>query len=221
MKILKVIKAISLFFSAVIVLFILGIMLYKLWYITNRESDLNYVNRIYENSRKIDSIKYQDNNYVDGKLIMQKNVWKKGQGNKSKKRAEDVNILVDNSIVVSISDYEKNVIYLYQQGYEKTIQRKIADSEPIDEVSNSFEIFKPCSFLIVGEEFIEEKNTVTVECFMENLKSIKYWIWKDYGIELQAKEKNGRSVFKRENIEVNKEISDDLFLLPKGAQITD
>jgi hypothetical protein len=220
MNIPKLIRVIFKIFLFVIIVAVIGILIYKYWWIPKLKDTFN-------NVKKINSVKYEYVEFSGKEVMMKRTVWRKGQGDEMKIRIDD-DYLGDGQKEFSlIYDFKEKVSYSYSFKNNKAKKSVItsSSSESYAEGTEN-DLLDEADWIItrhpifLGQQNLDGKKCLVVFCFDDFLK-VKEWVWEDYGIRIQGEElfeKNDNG-WRRENLEINIDIPDDIFELPAGAEI--
>lgn len=206
----------------IIVLVVTGfIVFYRIQY--------NYLVKVLDKIENIDSIKYRTLLTDENDIIDAQNVYREGRGEKTKLRVE--NGKPDNIKFILLADLERGTIYHYLPDKNTARQTKIGDEFYYEGSESNFldtnESIKQNKPMIIGIDNLDGKRCLVIKEFYSSdyysgiygFEALTRWIWVDYGLTIKSKLDKYSSVTK-ENIEINIDIPDDLFVLPQGVVIT-
>lgn len=214
---------------ALVVLVSGGILAYQLWWTQNKEAETKFLlDETFDKIKNINSLKYEISELNNkGKIFNSEKVWRKGRGSESKVRVE----IEGSWMPIQIWDFGKNLWYTYlnENSFKEAAITKDSIKLPVTEFAiegtgrellDEIGMIKGGNPVVIGSEVLDGKETLVVEAFDERTETkVKSWIWKDYGIVIKVKNDEEKYEFRRENIEVNIDIPDDVFELPPEAKI--
>jgi outer membrane lipoprotein-sorting protein len=206
-------KKLSLIFIILIVIFLIvgGFLIF-------RQLGISKLDQAFNRIQDIKSIKYDFSIYTRGNLLSKQTVWKKGTGNEMK-----VKIAMNDGMIL-VYDFTKSLGYAYTPDNNKAKEFKVT-GQP-EEFSaegtetaflNEAKTIKEGNLLFVSKGKLDGKDCLILY-FLGSEGLAKHWIWDSYGISIKTNTKS--TELKRENIEVNVDIPDDIFELPAGVEIT-
>ena len=220
MIISKFVRVVSKLLLVIIIVIAGGILVYRYWWIPE-------LKETFQKIKNINSIKYEYVDFTENGVLMKKKVWRKGQGNEMKIRIEDDYLGDGETEFITIFDFKEKVAYVYSP--KNNIARKsIINSSPSESYAEGTEkdFLDEANWItshhpiFLGKQSLDGKESLVVFCFDDVVK-VKEWISKEYGIRIKGKElfSQEHHEWQRENLEINIDISDDIFNLPPGAEI--
>ncbi len=123
-----------------------------------------------------------------------------------------------------IVDQGKGVAYMYLPAYNMATEMDIIQGEQVireGSIQEQAQFLLDHNPVIVGSEVFDGKDCLVVEYAVNN-EQVTMWIWEEHGLPIKT-----QSLFNGQTIEAEilnidfTDISDDIFELPDGVEITD
>ena len=175
------------------------------------------VSEVLSRAATITSIKYDQVISPPGQPVMTQKMWLKG----SKMRIE---VTVSGQATVIILNFDTQMVYTYIPAQNMATKADLPQGSRTMMSLSAMEWSKALlgypSTVVLGTEAIEGKVCLVVESGTENVKELKTWIWKEYGIPVRMERTitEGKMIIEWKGIEFG-EIPDSIFELPPGVQI--
>jgi len=219
----KIIKILILIAAIIIFAF----LAYKIQY--------NYLVKILDKVENINSIKYQSlmsyGEPSSESIFSNSYIYRRGKGEETEVRMEIFSSSSEKKQpdIITIDNSKKMYFYRPEQN---TIKERDVDYIPNSEGTElSFleenKTIKESKVLIVGKELVDGKDCLIIKQLQKTggfIGVATHWIWIEYGLPIKTKvvDKNTISdyaIVARRNVEVNTDISNDLFIPPPGIEI--
>lgn len=195
-----------------------------------------------EKIKNINSIKYEEYGILSSKdnvpLIEKRVVWRKGKGDNMKIRID--HYLNEKSIGTNLLDFSQGVHFMCGASAENNKIRAVKLEEIYDIyimgserlLLDEINLVKENKLIFIGQETLDDGESFIVICYRGGINGIitKDWISEEHGICIKREEllfEGDNKWMKRDydykwirrKIEVNIDISDEVFELPAGAEI--
>lgn len=192
------------------------------------------INEILDRIKNINSIKYQLiflNN--EGEVFSRSNVYRKSDGGE-KVRIEMMPVAAGKEMIL-LGDLKEGYGTMYYYVPEDNKARGPLVATPESNIEGTKSIFLEAANIIknnnsriIGKENLNGKECLIIETSTEGVKT-KHWVWIEYGLPIKTVapvetlggeiDTSRHDEVRRDNLEVNIDISDDLFKLPAGVEI--
>lgn len=130
--------------------------------------------------------------------------------------------LPDNDLIFVV-DFNQNTVYSYQPGRKQITQGTLAQVPEIleyvlKERAKSILNYHP---VIVDRESISGQEYLVLEYALHGDIVVQDWVWSKYGLPVRTVTQFGPDTVevRAENIKINPEISDDLFVIPEFEEV--
>jgi hypothetical protein len=216
-------------FASITILIGGGLLIWQYWLQPQKKAEIILINETLDRVKSIESLQYDLVHLSDGMLWSEQSIWRKGKDEMEKGKIEEVG----ESPLVTIWNYQANFVYLYSPETKKGKRGILELDTNLEGSSISFlataNDIRSGDPRIVGKEILDGKETLVIKTFNEGIEQT-HWIWIKWGLPIRTTapvvtlggriDLSQKNEIRRENIEVNIDISDDLFELPANIEVT-